>query len=286
MNIPRKTLDNGFSLPIYGLGTWMMGGGLEADYSEDEKYITAIQDALRNGVTHIDTAEMYGNGHAEELIATAMKGIDRSTITLASKAYGGLEGGYDGVVRACHDSLKRLQTNYLDVYMLHRFPTHDLDEVMRAMNRLKSEGLIRNVGVSNFTVERLMTAQKLCETPIVCNQVEYNLQVREAEARGIIKYCQDNDILITAWGPLNKGAMLNSNILEDLAAKYNKTPHQIAINWLVSQENVVTIPKTTSHEHLEENLGAIGWELTDEDIEKLRLEFPGQTTISNRLPLQ
>lgn len=124
------------------------------------------------------------------------------------------------------------------------------------------------------------TANKL-----VCNQLEYSLQFREAEQRDIIQYCQDNDVMVVAWGPLQKGALEQAGVLHEVAQKYDKTAYQIALNWLITQKNVVTIPKTTQVSHLEENLGALGWELSHDDMERLRREFPDQQLISARVPL-
>lgn len=286
MDIPTKTLLGGFSLPVYGLGTWEMGGGRdEADNSEDERFIAAIRSAIDHGVTHIDTAELYGGGHAEELIARAKEGLSRSKLLLASKVKYGMDSGYDGVLRACEASLRRLHTDYLDLYMLHRCPDHDLEGIMSALDRLVDEGMVRNIGVSNFTVNRFENAQMLTANKLVCNQLNYSLECREIVDKGVLRYCQDKDVMVTAWGPLSKGKVKNSSILDGIAEKYGKTPYQVALTWLIQQKNVVVIPKTTSLKHLEENLGAIGWELETSDWQLLADEFPSQILVSNRLPL-
>lgn len=286
MNIPVKTLANGFELPVYGLGTWGMGGGWNvADTSEDERYITAIRSAIDHGITHIDTAELYGGGHAEELIAKAKEGVDRSHLIIASKVLSGMEDGYDGVLRACEASLKRLETDYLDLYMLHRCPEQHFEATVRALDRLVAEGMVRNIGVSNFTVNRFKAAQSLTANKLVCNQLHYSLECREIVEKGVLDYCQNNDVFVTAWGPLSKGLLSDAAILDKMASKYGKTPYQIALAWLIQQKNVVVIPKTTSVEHLEENLGAIGWELEVEDWQRLAEDFPNQITVSDRVPL-
>lgn len=285
MDIPIKTLLNGFSLPVYGLGTWEMGGGREVDTSDDERFVNAIRSAIDHGVTHIDTAELYGNGHSEELIAKAKEGVDRSSLIITSKVLSGMEDGYDGVLRACEASLKRLGTDYLDLYLLHRCPDQGLDGIMRAMNRLVEEGVVRHIGVSNFTMNRFEKAQSLTSNTLVCNQLHYSLECREIINRGILQYCQANDIFITAWGPLSKGTLADAPILHEIAKKYGKTTYQVALNWLISQKNVIVIPKTTSPDHLEENLGAIGWALEASDWQHLTDEFPNQITTSDRVPL-
>jgi diketogulonate reductase-like aldo/keto reductase len=286
MNIPLKTLSNGFALPVYGLGTWEMGGGWnKIDTSNDDVFADAIRSAIDHGITHIDCAELYGGGHAEELIARAKAGLDRKSLTLASKVLTGMDDGYDGVLRACEASLRRLKTDYLDLYMLHRCPDHNLEGIMRALDRLVEEGLVRNIGVSNFTVNRFKTAQSFTTNKIVCNQLHYSLECREIIDRGVLDYSQQNDIIVTAWGPLSKGAMSDAPILHEIADKYGKTPYQIALNWLIYQKNVVVIPKTSSIAHLEENLGALGWSLEQEDWRQLANNFPKQITVSNRVPL-
>ncbi|MCX6754066.1 MAG: aldo/keto reductase [Candidatus Nomurabacteria bacterium] len=289
-NIPTKKLNNGFEIPEYGLGTWQMGGRSERDLSNDDQAdIKAINMAVKEGIVHIDTAESYANGHSEELIAQAIKenNINREDLFIVSKVSGSNQG-YDGVLNACKKSLERLNTNYLDLYLLHRFPDgFSLEETMKALVELKDKGLVKNIGVSNFNVEHLKEAQSYSKYPIVCNQVHYNLRVREVEQIGLLKYCQENDIMIVAYRPTEKSKLFETTpkIIEDMCKKYNKTFAQISINWLISQPNVVTLAKTRDPKHLEENLGALGWQMEQEDIEKLRNEFPNQINVSDVVPL-
>lgn len=285
MTIPEKQLANGFSLPVYGIGTWGMGGWQKPNTNNDERFIDAIRQAVEAGVNHIDTAEMYGKGHAEELIASAVEGIDRSKLTITSKVSVGMDGGYDGVMRACEASLKRLKTDYLDLYLLHTFPEHSTDECMKALDRLVSEGMVRHIGVSNFTNKRFEYVQDLTENKLVCNQVHYSLECREVDIKGVLDYCQSNDVLLSAWGPLSKGLLKSNPLLDSMSAKYSKTPYQIALNWLIAQKNVVVIAKTSSTDHLTENLGAIGWEMEQSDLQNLTENFPGQVTVSDRFHL-
>jgi diketogulonate reductase-like aldo/keto reductase len=286
MDIPIKTLKSGFSLPVYGLGTWQMGGRTERDESNDELEVSAIKAAIEQGVTHIDTAESYGSGHAEELIAQGIKGFDRGKLIIATKVSADHQS-YGGVMKAIEDSLKRLSTSYIDLYLLHRYPSPGIPiaETMKAMDELAGQGVVKNIGVCNMTANRLKETQKHTKNKIVYNQLHYSLECREPAVRGVIKYCQDNDIFISAWGPLSKGMLQNAPILSEMAEKYNKTPYQIALNWLISQTDVITIPKTTNIEHLKENLGALGWQLAREDMEKLTKDFPDQITVSDRVPL-
>ncbi|HEX5743998.1 MAG TPA: aldo/keto reductase [Candidatus Saccharimonadales bacterium] len=285
MDIPVKELKSGFSLPVYGLGTWHMGGSYDADPSQDKAYESAIHGALERGVTHIDTAEMYGDGHCEEIIGRVIKGRKRHELIITTKVWAGMDGGYDGVLRSAEASLRRLGCDYLDLYLLHRAPRHSTADVMRALDRLVEEGMVRFIGVSNFTANRWEEAQKLAANELVCNQVHYSVKVREAEARGITGYARKNDALITAWGPLEKGMLEAGGMLEEIARKYDKTPYQAALNWLIAQPNVVTIPKTAGLKHLDENLGALGWNMDEADLERLSKDFPGQSMVSDRVPL-
>ena len=287
--IPTKSLKNGFTIPVYGLGTWHIGGSWEqAPQTQDAPDIWAVRDAIdTRGITHIDTAEIYGNGNTERLIGQALKGRDRSRLFLSSKVYDS-HLSYDGIIEACKGSLERLMTDYLDLYLIHKFsPDFSLKESMRALNTLVEEGIVRNIGVSNFGAAHLEEAQSYSRYPIVCDQVHYNLEFREPERAGLLEYCQSNDIILIAYRAVQKGAFSEHppTILMEMAQKYGKTPSQIALNWLISQNNVVAISKTKSLKHLDENLGALGWNMEEKDVEKLRVEYPDQKDISNSVPL-
>lgn len=286
MNIPVKTLDSGFSLPIYGLGTWQMGGRFERDDSNDEVEIQAIKNAIEHGITHVDTAESYGAGHAEELVAEAVKSVERAKLIIATKVSGPNQG-YEGVLKAFEASIKRLEMSYVDLYLLHRYPEPgiSIQDTMKALDELVAQGVVKNIGVCNMTINRFTEAQKYTKNKLVYNQLHYSLDTREVEACGLVKYCQENDIFLSAWGPLGKGELEDAPILKEMAEKYGKTAYQVAINWLISQPNVITIPKTTSLDHLKENLGALGWGMTVEDQERLSKEYPNQKQVSDRVPL-
>ncbi len=259
---------------------------MEPDTSEDGKYIDAIKSAIGHGITHIDTAEVYGGGHTEELVGQGIADTDRSSLFITTKVGSdSMAGGYNAVMKAAEASLKRLKTDYIDLYLLHMFPKAPIEDVMRAMNDLMEQGIVKNIGVSNFTANRIQVAQQYTQFKVACNQVEYNLQAREAAGRGLVEYCQQNDMFLTAWGPLHKGILEHGDMLQELARKYAKTPYQVALNWVIAQPNVITIPKTTSAGHLEENLGTLGWELEPEDMAKLTNDFPDQEKVSGRVPL-
>lgn len=288
MKILIKKLKTGFEIPVFGLGTWQMGGRKERDLSnDDEADIKGIRDALDAGITHIDTAEVYADGYTETLVGKAIKGYDRSKIFLVSKVQAD-NLSYENILKSCKKSLERLQTNYLDLYLLHRYSKeHSLKDSIRALDKLIEDGLIKHVGVCNFNKEHLAEAQSYTKNKIVCDQVHYNLEFRELEKTGLLKYCQDNDVFISAWRPVGKGNLLEDIplILKEMCNKYKKTPAQIAINWLISQPNVITLSKTRHIDHLNENLGALGWKMEEIDIERLRKEYPNQQDVSDAVPL-
>lgn len=189
-------------MPVYGLGTWNMGGGWdEPNSTNDQAEVAAIQAALQRGITHIDTAELYGGGHCEELVGEAIRGFDRSKLIITTKVLQGMAGGYDGVLRAAETSARRLGVDYLDLYLLHRYPRGKVAEVVSALDHLVEQGLVKNIGICNVTAESFEDVQRHSANKLVCDQVDYSLQVREAERRGVLEYCQKNDIFLIAWGP-------------------------------------------------------------------------------------
>jgi diketogulonate reductase-like aldo/keto reductase len=289
MTIPTKKLNNGFEISVLGFGTWYMGGSFEriADYDESND-IASIKKTIELGGYRFDTAEMYAKGYSEEILAKALKNYDRSKLFITSKV-SPENLGYDKVISSCKKSLARLQMDYLDLYLIH-MPNPDIEigETMRAFDYLKEQGLIKNIGVCNFNVERLKEAQSKTKNKIVLNQVHYNLIFREPALKGVIEYCQKNDIFIEAWRPIQQGSLAKKGleIVDRLGAKYGKTPSQIAINWLISQKNVVTLVKASNLKHLEEDLGAIGWNMTDEDVELLIKDYPIQLDRSNAVQLK
>jgi diketogulonate reductase-like aldo/keto reductase len=289
MDIPRKKLPSGFSLPVLCMGTWMIGGALSREIGCDEDAaIESLRRGLNSGLTCIDTAEMYAAGYTEALVGRAIQGFEREALQIISKVSPhNLQ--YDDVLRAVEASLTRLGVDFLDVYLVHK-PNQKipLRETMRAMRVLKEQGLIRAVGVSNFSVASLCNAQDFLGGEIVLNQVHYNLVFREPEFSGLLDYCQKNNIFLMAWRPLEKGALLAGRplVLENMCSKYHKSPAQVAINWLVSQKQVVTLSTMRSERNIQDNLGAVGWQLETKDIEALRAQFPNQEKVSNREPLK
>jgi len=261
----------GEKIPALGLGTWGIGGFSFPDYSYDQLAIEVIRFAVEIGMNFIDTAEMYGSGHSEELIGEAIKGI-RDKVFIATKVLP-TNFRYEDVIKACERSLKRLKTSYIDLYQLH-WPNTSIPirETMKAMERLVDEGKIRYIGISNFSVEETVEAMNsLSKYEIVSNQVEYSLLVRDIE-RDLLPFCNKNKITVIAYSPLARGELLKGkyyDFLLKIGKKYGKTPAQVALNWLIIQENVVAIPKALSKEKILENMGAYGWKLNEEDLKKI-----------------
>jgi len=266
----------GEKIAAIGLGTWLIGGGSSPDYSRDREAIEAIRYAIELGMTHIDTAEMYGGGHAEELVGEAIKAFKRDEVFIASKVWH-TNLRYDDVLKACERSLKRLQTNHIDLYYIH-WPSDviPLSETMRALERLYKDGKIRYIGLSNFSVAQIEEARSYLSTiDVVAIQAEYSLYNRKIEA-DLIPYCFRNGMTVVAYSPLARGALLvdlrkpmerRIQLLLELAEKYSKTPVQIALNWVIWHDQVIAIPKALQRQHLEENAGAAGWKLTKEDYD-------------------
>lgn len=273
-----KKLTNQANITSIWLWTWWIGGFMESDFSDDESSIQAIKDAIDLWYTHIDTAELYWAWHCEILIWKAITKYDRESLFITSKVFK-TNLQYNDVISSLDKSLKSLWTDYIDLYMIHApNPKINIQETMDALNFLVDEWKIKNIGVSNFNVTQLEEAQKCSKHKIVANQIEYNLVTRElwcfASCTNIesevIPYCQKNNITVIAYRPVERWVLLKKHkLLDSLAEKYNKTKAQIAINWLISKPGIITIPKSTQHKHLEENLWANWWKMSDEDMKLL-----------------
>ena len=267
-----KEIAKGVEIPVLGLGTWGMGGGMFPNPFTDKQSIAAIRHGIELGMTHIDTAEMYANGHTEEVVGEAIKPFDREKFFITSKVHP-KNFRYNDVIEAAKRSLKRLEIEQMDLYLLHWFnPDVPLKETMRAMEYLLEQKLTKFIGVSNFSVEEMKETQSYLsgKNKIVTNQVEYSLMERSPE-KGVLPFCQKNKIILTAYSPLGHGILMKKKmpLLDVLSKKYSKTHAQIALNWLISKNQVITIPKASNIDHVEENAGAVGWKLSKEDMEKL-----------------
>ena len=262
-----KLLD-GSSLPALGLGTWSYGGGPTADYSQDTESIATMRQLIEMGYTHLDTAESYGKNHCEEIVGQAIKAYNRNDIFITTKVAPEHLHAAD-VITAAEGSLRRLDVNAIDLYLIH-WPNPDiaLDDTFRGLNALFADGRIKRVGLSNFSVAQMRDAMRLCTGPIITNQVKYNLLHRNPETNGVLAFCQQEGIILTAYSPLKSDVMDNA-VVKRIAAAHNVTPAQIAIQWLVRQPAVITIPKSSDIAHAQENLDALNVQLSDAEVAEL-----------------
>ena len=253
-------------VPIIGQGTWQIRkNGLDA-----------LRAGIDLGMTHIDTAELYTG--AEELVAEAVRGR-REKIFLVSKVMPS-NASYKGTLQACDASLKKLKTDYLDVYLIHWWSgSHPIAETMRAMEELVTAGKVRYIGVSNFDVDRLKKAQKaLTREKIVCNQVLYHLRSRGIENR-LLPYCESENIAVVGYSPFGQGDFPSSTskqgqALAAVAQRHDRTPRQIALNFLTRRPSLFAIPKASTIEHVRENAGGEGFRLSAEDLRVIEGAFP------------
>ncbi len=264
----KKLGDTDLNISEVGLGTWNYKGGPGP-----------LRRGVELGVNFIDTAEGY---YTEGVVGEAVGEI-RDEVVIATKV-SGRHLDYDGVLRACEQSLEKLQTDFIDLYQIHwPNPSFPVKETMKAMERLVDEGVVRYVGVSNFSLDEMLEAQHfLPNYKIQSNQVLYNLNAREIE-EDLLPYCADNKVTIIAYTPLDAGRLCETSdpdgsgkykVLYEIARNNNKTPGQVSLNWCLRHKNVVVIPKSNSVERTEENCGASGWDLIEEqDVQKLNDVF-------------
>lgn len=246
----------GVDVPEIGLGTYKMHG------KECEQ---AVRMALDIGYRHIDTAQMYKN---ERTIGEALRvsNIPREDIFLTTKIWHtNLDA--DLVLQSVEQSLRDLQTPYVDLLLIH-WPNrrYDLRRTLESMLVLRDQGKTVNIGVSNFSLPLLKKVNDEIRAPVFCNQVEYHPFLGQFD---MLDYVTDKDILLTAYAPLAQGHVIKDKNLEEIAAGYGKSTSQLALRWLIEQENVVAIPKASSREHLESNIDIFDFQLSDEDFERI-----------------
>lgn len=256
-----------------GLGT---GTGFKyIDKIKDHQLIYLLQKALDLGISFIDTAEVYFNGHAEKLIGKALK-KNRKKVFIATK-FLPEHSSYKKLLKAAEGSLKRLQSDYIDLYQIHwPNPIIPIHETLKALEKLVKDGKVKHIGVSNFSLRQLKDIQRVSTLPIVSVQTEYNLLERSVE-REQLPYCEKNNITVIAYTPLNSGNILKnksySKLFSKLSKKYKKSSSQIILNFLISHPPVVAIPATTNIIHLEENVNSAKFALEKNDVELLAKTF-------------
>lgn len=261
------TLPSGAEMPVLGLGTWRMGESA----SEAAREADALRYGLDLGYRLIDTAEMYGEGGAEEVIAEAMAGR-RDEVFLVSKVYPH-NASRQGVVEACERSLARLRTDWIDLYLLHWPGSVPIAETIAGFDDLLAAGKIKDFGVSNFDRAAMEDLRRHDGGRTATNQIYYNLAKRNAEW-DLMPWARDNKLPIMAYSPLDQARMLGNAALAEVAERRGATPAQIALAWLLIQERMVVIPKSSSRDRVKENLGALEVGLTASDLTTLDRAFP------------
>jgi len=266
--LPMVTLPGGERVPALGQGTWRMGENRRRAAEE----AAAVRLGIELGMTLIDTAEMYGSGGAEEMVAHAAEGV-RDDLFIVSKVYPH-NASRAGVVAACERSLKRVRTDRIDLYLLHWRGSIALSETIEGFERLKREGKIRYHGVSNF--DRSDMAQWVALSGgegVAADQVLYNLSHRGPEW-DLLPWCRERGVAVMAYTPLGQGGMLRHQTLAEIARRRRATSAQIALAWLLRQAGTIVIPKAAHPEHVRENRGALDIALTEDDLEALDRTFP------------
>jgi len=254
-----------------GQGTWNM------ERDDRPGAITALRKGMDLGMTHVDTAEMYGSGKVEELVGEALDGR-RHEVFLVSKVLP-QNASYEGTLRACEKSLRRLRTDHLDSYLLHWPGSHPLEDTIRAFEKLEHDGKIRSWGVSNFDVSELGEALDIAGPGrIACNQVLYHLDERAIE-HAVLPWCKKHHVALVAYSPFGSGSFASEStargkLLAEIARARGAAPHQAALAFLLRDPAVLAIPKAAKMAHAAENGAAHTVTLTAEEIGKIDRAFP------------
>ncbi len=258
-------------ISVIGQGTW------EMQVDDRRAVIGALRRGLDLGMTHIDTAEMYGSGTVERIVGEAIAGR-RGDVFLVSKVLP-QNATFQGTLRACEASLSRLGTDYLDLYLLHWAGEHPLAETLRAFEKLVADGKIRSYGVSNFDTNELEEAVSLAgHGRIACNQVLYHLRQRGIEHE-VIPACERHGIAVVGYSPFGSGrfpsqSRASGRVLQEIAVDHGATPRQVALAFLTRQDSLFAIPKAARVEHVEDNAAAADLILSDDDMHRLDHAFP------------
>jgi diketogulonate reductase-like aldo/keto reductase len=265
----------GTQIPKIGLGTWGMGGKQIEDKRWDEETITAIRMAIDLGITHIDTAEYYGAGHCEEIVGEATQSYSRDSLFITTKVWR-TNLHHNDLLKSMKASLKRLSLDYVDLYLIH-WPNYEipLKETMQALEECVMEGYTEHIGVSNYSASLIQEAQSyLKENYLIANQAEFSL-LDQKPRTNLLPYLRETNRTLIAYKPLGRGILTNLDHkqLNEMADKYNKTKAQIALNWVISQENVVAIPKSSNPIHLMEFMDSLNWRMNLKDMMELTNSF-------------
>ena len=266
--LPTVTLPGGERVPALGLGTWHMGESRRR--AEDEA--KAIRLGIELGMTLIDTAELYGNGGAEEMLAPAIKDV-RDKLFIVSKVLP-YNASKKGTIAACEKSLKRLGTDRIDLYLLHWRGSHPFAETLDAFLELQARGKIRHHGVSNLDRAEIAEWARLPGGErLATDQILYNLSRRGPEW-DLIPWCRERGVPVMAYTPLGQGSFLTKPALAEIARRHGGSPARVALAWLLAQPQTIVIPKASSLEHVRDNRAALDLALSPEDVAALDRAFP------------
>ncbi len=253
INLSAKVkLNNGVDMPIFGLGTWQITSGKEAE--------EAVLNAFKAGYRLIDTAQIYGN---EESVGKALNksGVPREEVFITTKLWNS-DHGYESAIAACERSLKRLELSYIDLYLIHWPVTSLRNEAWRAMETLLEEEKCRAIGVSNYMIRHLEEILDNSSTIPAVNQVEFSPYLYQKELLG---FCSSHGIQLEAYSPLTRGLKLKDPRLVSIARKYHKSTAQILIRWVL-QRGIVAIPKSSKEEHIHDNANVFDFAISTEDM--------------------
>lgn len=247
-------LNNGVKMPLLGFGTYNAG--------DDVKLKNSIKESIKIGYRSVDTASFYGN---EDVIGCALKesDISRNEIFLVSKVWNS-EQGYEKTLKSFEKSIKKLKTDYLDLYLIH-WPQSLNKETWKALEKLYKEGYVRAIGVSNFKINHLKELIENAEIMPAINQIEFHPRLVQKD---LMEYCKENSIQLEAWSPLMRGLVFEIPLLKELAQKYDRTISQIVLRWDL-QMGVATIPKSTTYSRIKENADIFDFKISEEDIRKI-----------------
>ena len=266
--IRQVTFSNGASVAALGQGTWFMGDSP----ADAKKEVRALQLGVELGMTLIDTAEMYADGGAEKIVGKAIVGR-RTGVFLVSKVLPS-NASRRGTVAACEASLRRLGTDYLDLYLLHWRGSYPLAETIQAMNTLVEQGKIRLWGVSNLDLDDMAElTEQATGGSVQTNQLLYNLSRRGIEY-DLLPWCRERNVPIMAYSPIEQGRLLDDPTLVQIAERHGATPAQVALAWVLRHPDVIAIPKASSEAHVRENSASLKIALTAADLSDLDIAFP------------
>ena len=266
--IRKVRARGGVEMPALGLGTWTMG----EKRSRRNKEVAALRLGFDLGMTLVDTAEMYADGGAEEVVAEAVRGR-RDGVFIVTKVLPE-NASRKGTVAAAERSLRRLDTDRIDLFLLHWKGPHPIEETLEAFERLVQEQKIRHYGVSNFYVDDMeATERHLFGRSIAVNQVKYNLGQRAIEG-DLLPWCIERQVAVMAYSPIDQGRLPVRRALSAVARRHDTTPKCVALAWTLRQPMVVSIPKAANLDHVRSNARAVTLALSKEDLEELDRDYP------------